>query len=55
MYFGHKETLKQRAARGERPDLLLLCREMEMRHQQLLRAMAMSRKRVQPASSLGEY
>jgi hypothetical protein len=36
MFFARKAITKERIVRRERPELLVLCREMEERHQQVL-------------------
>ncbi|HEX4140414.1 MAG TPA: hypothetical protein VHY09_08710 [Candidatus Methylacidiphilales bacterium] len=46
MYFDRNATLKESAARRERLDLVQLSREMEARHQQMLRLMETSREKL---------
>jgi DNA-binding MarR family transcriptional regulator len=46
MYFGHNVTLKENAARRERQDLVRLSREMEARHQQVLRLTETAREKL---------
>ena len=45
MYFGHNVTPKNNVRR-ERLDLVQLTREMEARHQQMLRLMETSREKL---------
>jgi hypothetical protein len=46
MYFGPPNSVKERTARRERQDLVLLSQEMEARHQQLLRLAETSRGKL---------
>ena len=50
MYFGHNVTPRNNTRR-ERQDLVQLTREMEARHQQMLRLMETSRERLKTARS----
>jgi hypothetical protein len=47
MYFGLKKTSRERAARLERQDLVLLSQEMEARHKEVLRALKLSPGKTQ--------